>query len=64
MESKKKIHPIRGFFAGLCLGVGAAILVGIFGLVEQGSSIQMVVAGLGVAVGILFTTVGPAKSTA
>lgn len=55
-------HPIRGFFAGLLLGLGIALLLFAFGALPM-SALWLMVLALGVALlGVLLAYVTPARA--
>ena len=65
----RKRHPIRGFFAGLLLGLGVSIMLLIYGKVttEQGWPVLAVIGAfcvLGVLVGLFGPTRGRRNASA
>lgn len=58
---KARRHPIRGFLAGLLLGLGVAMLLFVFGIVPM-TIIWLAIAALGFAVlGVVLAFVAPAR---
>jgi hypothetical protein len=54
-------HPFRGLFAGLLLGLGAAVLCVTLGIVPIGTLTPWVVIVAGVLIGLLAGLVAPAR---
>ena len=55
-------HPVRGFFFGLLLGIGVAmltVLLGVFEMFTWTGPIAIIVGG--VVIGVLWATLAPAK---
>jgi hypothetical protein len=58
---KAKRHPVMGFFAGLFLGLGVAMLLFVFGIVPM-TVVWLTVLALGMAVlGVVLAYVAPAR---
>ncbi|HEY5135672.1 MAG TPA: hypothetical protein VIJ41_07770 [Candidatus Nanopelagicales bacterium] len=56
-------HPVRGFFAGLFLGVGAALLLFVFGVLPFTLVMLGIITVIGIVVGIVLAFVAPARSS-
>lgn len=61
MGATTKRHPIRGLFGGLCLGLGLAIMLVIYGKVAFGTWTPYLVIIAGVVIGVLWAFVAPAR---
>ena len=62
MTTKVRRHPILGFFAGLLFGLGLALILMAFGILEL-SVIWLAIVTVGMAVlGIVLAYVTPARS--
>jgi hypothetical protein len=59
---KARRHPVRGFFAGLFLGVGAALLLFVFGVLPFTLAMLGIVTAAGVVVGVVLAYVAPVRS--
>lgn len=59
--SAVKRHPIRGFFGGLFLGLGVALLLVVSSQIALGTLTPLVVVAVGIVVGVLWAVVGPAR---
>jgi len=58
---KTRRHPVLGFFAGLFLGIGIALLLFVFGIIPM-TVMWLVILTLGVAVlGVVLAYVAPAR---
>lgn len=57
----KHLHPIRGFFWGLLFGVGLAFVLVFATLIELSISNLAIVTFVGLALGVAWSLVGPAK---
>jgi len=58
---KTRRHPVLGFFAGLFLGIGIALLLFVFGIIPM-TVMWLVILTLGVAVlGVVLAYVVPAR---
>ena len=55
-------HPVRGFFAGLFLGVGAALLLFVFGVLPFTLVMLGIITVIGIVVGIVLAYVAPVRS--
>ena len=55
---KARRHPVRGFFAGLFLGIGAALLLFVFGVLP----FTLAMLGIVTAVGVVLAYVAPVRS--
>jgi len=61
IETTRKLHPIRGLFGGLLLGIGVLILLVLFGAAAFTSWVPFLLILLGcIAVGVLLSFFGPA----
>lgn len=54
-------HPIKGFFAGICLGVAVAILLVVYGVIALGTMTPYLVVVLGVVLGVAFAYGAPPR---
>lgn len=63
MRATTQRHPIRGLFAGLFLGLGAAILLVIYGKIAFGTFTPYVVILVGIAVGVAWAMLARAGRT-
>lgn len=61
MNGKARRHPFRGLFAGLLLGIAAAILAITFGVVPLGMFTPWAVLVAGLLVGLLVGQAAPAR---
>ncbi len=61
-RTRRKRYPVRGFFAGLCLGLGLAIMCVIYGKAAVGTLPPYLIIGLGVVVGVLWAYGAPART--
>ena len=59
---KARRHPVRGFFAGLFLGIGAALLLFVFGVLPFTLAMLGIVTAGGVVVGVVLAYVAPVRS--
>lgn len=60
---KPRRHPVLGFFAGLFLGLGIALLLFVFGVLPM-TVMWLVILTLGVAVlGVVLAYVAPARGS-
>ena len=59
---KARRHPVRGFFAGLFLGIGAALLLFVFGVLPFTLAMLGIVTAVGVVVGVVLAYVAPVRS--
>jgi hypothetical protein len=60
-EAFRKPHPIRGVLWGLVMGIGAAALAIILKIIPFELTWALIVLGGGILLGILWSTLGPAK---
>ena len=58
---KAKRHPVRGFFAGLLLGVGIALILFALGVVPFTVAMLGIVTLVGIVVGIGLAYVAPVR---
>ena len=61
-ETVTKKHPIRGFFWGLMLGLGGAVVAIVTTLVTLSLMTVIAIVVVGVLIGILWGTFAPAKA--
>jgi len=61
-ETVTKKHPIRGFFWGLMLGLGGAVVAVVTTLVTLSLMTVIAIVVVGVLIGILWGTFAPAKA--
>lgn len=54
-------RPILGFFSGLLLGLGAAVLLFSYAKIALGTLTPYVIIGAGALVGVLWSVIGPAR---
>jgi len=59
---KARRHPVRGFLAGLFLGIGAALLLFVFGVLPFTLAMLGIVTAVGVVVGVVLAYVAPVRS--
>lgn len=59
--SAVKRHPIRGFFGGLFLGLGVALLLVVTSQIALGTLTPLVIVVAGVVAGVLWAMFGPAR---
>ena len=59
---KARRHPVRGFFAGLFLGIGAALLLFVFGVLPFTLAMLGIVTAVWVVVGVVLAYVAPVRS--
>jgi multisubunit Na+/H+ antiporter MnhB subunit len=57
----KRRHPFRGFFGGLLLGLGVALLMIFVGFAPMGEITPWVVIVLGIVIGLLVAFAGPTR---
>lgn len=62
METITKRHPIRGFLYGILLGLGLMLLVVGQGIAALGTYPPFIVLIVGIVLGTLWGTYGPAKA--
>ena len=60
-EAFRKPHPIRGILWGLVMGIGAAALAILLRIIPFDLVWALIVLGAGILLGILWSTLGPAK---
>ncbi|HEX9466926.1 MAG TPA: hypothetical protein VGA11_00820 [Acidimicrobiia bacterium] len=60
--SERKIHPVRGVFAGLVLGLGAAVIMVSTSVIAFGTNAPLVVVGAGAVFGGLWGGFAPARA--
>jgi hypothetical protein len=60
-EAFRKPHPIRGILWGLIMGIGAAAIAILLKIIPFDLVWALVVLGGGILLGILWSTLGPAK---
>ena len=63
-SSRVKRHPIKGFFAGIFLGVGAAIMLVIYRVIAFGTNTPYLVVIAGVVVGLAISLFAPPRGGA
>jgi putative flippase GtrA len=56
-----KRHPVRGFFAGLLLGLGIALLLFVLGVLPMTLAGLGVITAIGIVVGIVLAYVAPVR---
>ncbi|MFA9564876.1 MAG: hypothetical protein ACERLM_09250 [Acidimicrobiales bacterium] len=63
MSSNYRIQrrPILGFFSGLILGLGVAVLLFSYAKIALGTLTPFVIIGVGALLGVLWSVVGPAR---
>jgi hypothetical protein len=61
MDTEVDYHPIRGAVWGLLLGIGVAIYLFIFRIVELSSTTFWIVVLVCIVLGVLWGRFGPAK---
>lgn len=63
MSSNYRIRrrPILGFFSGLLLGLGVAVLLFTYAKIALGTLTPFVIIGLGALLGLLWSIIGPAR---
>jgi hypothetical protein len=59
-----KRYPIRGFFAGLCLGLGAAFMLIVTSTIALGTITPLICIVLGIVAGVLWAMFGPVRGHA
>jgi putative flippase GtrA len=59
-----KRHPVRGFFAGLFLGLGIALLLFVLGVLPMTVARLCIVTLVGIVVGIVLAYVAPVRGAA
>lgn len=64
MESTTERRPVRGVIWGVVLGLGLALIAIGQGLAALGTWPPFLILLAGIALGVLWSTVGPAKSEA
>ena len=57
-----KRHPVRGFFAGLFLGLGVALLLFVFGVLPMTIAWLGIITAVGIVLGIVLAYVAPARA--
>ena len=57
-----KRHPVRGFFAGLLLGLGVALLLFVLGVLPMTLAGLAIITAIGIVVGIVLAYVAPVRS--
>ena len=62
MSGKVHRHPVLGFFAGLVLGLGIAMLLFVFGIVPMTISWLGIVVAAFVVLGVVLAFVAPARA--
>ncbi|HWM22786.1 MAG TPA: YrzE family protein [Ilumatobacteraceae bacterium] len=60
-EAYRKPHPIRGILWGLLMGIGAAVIAILLKVIPFDLVWALIVLGAGILLGILWSTLGPAK---
>jgi hypothetical protein len=58
---KARRHPVRGFLAGLFLGIGAALLLFVFGVLPFTLAMLGIVTAVGIVVGVVLAYVAPVR---
>ena len=61
MASQVHRHPVRGFFAGLMLGIGLAVMLFIYGVVPMTPVWLVALVVGGIAFGVVLAYVTPAR---
>ncbi len=61
MAAKVRRHPVLGFFAGLLLGIGIALLLFVFGVTPVTLQMLGIIAGAGAVLGIVAAYVAPVR---
>lgn len=56
-----KRYPIRGFFAGLCAGLGAAFALIVTSTIALGTLTPLICIVLGIVAGVLWAMFGPVR---
>jgi Na+-translocating ferredoxin:NAD+ oxidoreductase RnfE subunit len=56
-----KRHPVRGFFAGLLLGLGIALLLFVLGVLPMTLAGLGIITAIGIVVGIVLAYVAPVR---
>jgi hypothetical protein len=59
-----KRHPVRGFFAGLFLGLGAALLLFVLGVLPMTVAWLGIITLVGIVLGIVLAYVAPVRGAA
>ncbi len=59
-----KRHPVRGFFAGLFLGLGIALLLFVLGVLPMTVAWLGILTLVGIVVGIVLAYVAPVRAAA
>jgi hypothetical protein len=60
-EHAVKRHPVRGFFAGLCIGLGVAVLLFTYGVIALGTNAPFVVILVFTVLGVVWAYVAPPR---
>jgi hypothetical protein len=61
VSAPRRHHPVRGFFGGLFVGLGVALLLFLYGKIAFGTLTPYVIILAGVAVGVAWAYVAPAR---
>jgi hypothetical protein len=61
VSASRKRHPIRGFFGGLFVGVGIALLLVLYGKIAFGTLTPYLIILAGVALGAVWAFVAPVR---
>ena len=64
MRAVRKRHPIIGFFGGLFLGLGVALLLVLYGKIAFGTLTPYVIILAGMVLGVVWAFVAPARGRA
>lgn len=60
--NERKIHPVRGVFSGLLLGIGVAVVLVSCSVITFGTNTPLIVVGAGAVLGALWGGFAPARS--
>jgi hypothetical protein len=59
--SRRKIHPIRGLFAGLLFGLGLSVILVSYSVIAFGTNAPLIIVLVCVVLGALWGSFGPAR---
>lgn len=62
MNTKTRRRPVLGFFAGLILGLGVALMLAVLGVIPMSILWIGIVVGLGAVLGIVAAYLAPARA--